>query len=228
MPDLARSAGVPAQLANEDYVEALARIVYYWGYPAVDGFGRTSMWEIMKDGPGTMLGTPARRADEHDAAASPTTCRRRSASSSRRTTTRSTASGFADLGAEPAVIQTPTDAPPGHYWTIQIVDVFTNVDPSARLGLGHAGRQVPAGRPRLEGREAGRLHRHAAHADQLSAASSGAASRRARRRRRPRRVAVLNQIGMYPLSKNQPGRAISTARPSRATSRLSARRDRRR
>ena len=35
--------------------------------------------------------------------------------------------GFADLGAEPAVIQTPVDAPKGHYWTIQIVDVFTNV-----------------------------------------------------------------------------------------------------
>ena len=32
--DLPRSAGVPAQLANEDYVKALARIVYYWAYPA--------------------------------------------------------------------------------------------------------------------------------------------------------------------------------------------------
>jgi hypothetical protein len=31
--DLPRSAGVPALLANEAYVEALARIVYYWGYP---------------------------------------------------------------------------------------------------------------------------------------------------------------------------------------------------
>ena len=28
--DLPRSAGIPAQLANEDYVEALARVVYYW------------------------------------------------------------------------------------------------------------------------------------------------------------------------------------------------------
>ena len=33
--DLARSAGVTAQLADERYVEALACIVYYWG-PAVD------------------------------------------------------------------------------------------------------------------------------------------------------------------------------------------------
>ena len=52
--DLARSAGVPAQLANQDYVAALARVVYYWGYPAVDGFGRTNMWEIMKAGSGAM------------------------------------------------------------------------------------------------------------------------------------------------------------------------------
>jgi hypothetical protein len=41
----ARTAGVPAQLANEAYVEALARVVYYWGYPAVDSFGRTK-WQI--------------------------------------------------------------------------------------------------------------------------------------------------------------------------------------
>jgi hypothetical protein len=55
--DLSRSAGVPARLANEEYVEALARVVYYWAYPAVDIFGRTSMWKTMKDGPGMMLGT---------------------------------------------------------------------------------------------------------------------------------------------------------------------------
>ena len=42
--DLPRSLGVPAQLANERYVEALARVVYYWGYPAVETFGRTNMW----------------------------------------------------------------------------------------------------------------------------------------------------------------------------------------
>src|SRR6202008_1045265 len=54
--DLARAAGIPGRLANESYVEALARIVYYWAYPAVDVFGRTSMWELMKDGPGIMSG----------------------------------------------------------------------------------------------------------------------------------------------------------------------------
>src|SRR5262245_109527 len=54
--DLPLSAGVPAQLANEAYIEDLARIVYYWGYPAVDVMTRTSQWQTMKDGPGTVLG----------------------------------------------------------------------------------------------------------------------------------------------------------------------------
>jgi len=40
--DLAQSAGVPAQLANEQYIEALARIVYYWAYPDFDVMTRTS------------------------------------------------------------------------------------------------------------------------------------------------------------------------------------------
>jgi hypothetical protein len=30
-PDLKNAAGVPASIANERYVESLARIVYYWG-----------------------------------------------------------------------------------------------------------------------------------------------------------------------------------------------------
>ena len=56
-PDLANAAGVPAELANERYVEALAYIVYYWGYPAIDTFGRTSAWEVMKNaGPGATMG----------------------------------------------------------------------------------------------------------------------------------------------------------------------------
>ena len=50
--DLARSGGLPARLANEAYVEALARIVYYWGYAAVDQRGRHGMWDMAKDEPG--------------------------------------------------------------------------------------------------------------------------------------------------------------------------------
>ena len=54
-PDLANAAGVPAQLANEKYVESLARILYYWGCPAVDTFGRTSGWQLMNE-PGATMG----------------------------------------------------------------------------------------------------------------------------------------------------------------------------
>jgi hypothetical protein len=46
---------MPARLANEEYVEALARLVYYWAYPAIDVTSRTSMWELMKEGPGLMF-----------------------------------------------------------------------------------------------------------------------------------------------------------------------------
>ena len=54
--DLPRSGGVPAQLANDEYVEGLARLVYYWGYPAIDVMTRTGQWETLKQGPGTVLG----------------------------------------------------------------------------------------------------------------------------------------------------------------------------
>ena len=53
--DLARSAGTAARLADEAYVEAMARIVYYWAYPAIDVLSRTSQWETMKAGPGLMV-----------------------------------------------------------------------------------------------------------------------------------------------------------------------------
>ena len=124
--DLARSAGVPARLANEAYVEALARIVYYWAYPAVDIFGRTIMWETMKDGPGMMLGTAP------GAPVNTSSCLTDYLPPAQRivvTPNNDTFYGvsFVDLGREPVVIQTPMDVPQGHYWTIQIADVFTNV-----------------------------------------------------------------------------------------------------
>ncbi len=70
---LARSAGVPATLAAESYVEALARIVYYWGYPAVDTFGRTNMWEIMDGKTGLQLGLLPGAAKKITQVPSPTT-----------------------------------------------------------------------------------------------------------------------------------------------------------
>ncbi|KAB1072516.1 DUF1254 domain-containing protein [Methylobacterium planeticum] len=201
--DLARSAGVPALLANEAYVEALARVVYYWGYPAVDGFGRTNMWEIMKEKPGAMLGLLP------GAPMNTTGCLADYISPSQRwvvTPNNDTVygAGFANLAVEPAVIQTPVGAPQGHYWTIQIVDVFTNV--VHQFGSASA---TPGGKFLLVGPDwqgatpdgfLGILRMPTNIAGVLPrsfAARSPEAKVRA--------VAVLDQIGMYPLSKDQPG-----------------------
>jgi steroid delta-isomerase-like uncharacterized protein len=35
--------------SDRQFVESLARIVYYWGYLAVDTFGRTSTWQLMTE-----------------------------------------------------------------------------------------------------------------------------------------------------------------------------------
>jgi len=125
--DLANAAGVPARLANEKYVESLARIVYYWAYPAVDAFGRTSSWEVMKAaGPGATMGlfpgAPKNMMgylDDHMSSAQRKVV----------TPNSDTIYGvcFADLTQEAVVVQTPGDAPAGHYWTIQICDPFTTV-----------------------------------------------------------------------------------------------------
>ena len=126
-PDLPNAAGVPAKLANERFVESLARVVYYWGYPAVDGFGRTSAWEVMKTaGPGATLGlfpgAPKNMLGYLDDYMSP---------AQRKVVTPNSdtiyGAGFADLAAEPVVVQTPSDVPTGHYWTIQMADLFTTV-----------------------------------------------------------------------------------------------------
>jgi hypothetical protein len=40
--DLPHAAGVAAQVRSEGYVEALARVVFYWAYPGVEAFDRTT------------------------------------------------------------------------------------------------------------------------------------------------------------------------------------------
>jgi len=143
--DLARSAGVPAQLANKEYVEALARIVYYWGYPAIDVMTRTSQWELMKDGPGAVVGVfpggPVNTSGCLSDYMSPT--QRMVVTPNNDTIYMS---GFADLGREPVVVQTPTNAPKGHYWTIQMADVFTNVIHQIGSAAGTpGGKHLPVG-----------------------------------------------------------------------------------
>jgi hypothetical protein len=124
--DLPLSAGVPAQLANEAYVEDLARLVYYWGYPAVDVMTRTSQWQTMKEGPGTVLGVfPGGPVNTSGCLSDYMAPSQRMVVTPNNDTIYM--SGLADLGREPAVIQTPATVPSEHYWTIQIADVFTNV-----------------------------------------------------------------------------------------------------
>jgi hypothetical protein len=201
--DLARSAGVPARLANEAYVEALARVVYYWAYPGVDVFGRTSMWETMKDGPGMMLGTAP------GGPVNTSSCRTDYLPPAQRivvSPNNDTFYGvtFVDLGREPVVVQTPTDVPQGHYWTIQIADIFTTVIHQ----LGSASK-TPGGKFLLVGPD-WKDQKPDGFVDILRLPTNyGGAFQRSFAARTPearaRVIAVLDQMGVYPLSKNQPG-----------------------
>jgi hypothetical protein len=201
--DLPRSAGIPALLANEDYVEALARVVYYWAYPAVDVFGRTSMWETMKDGPGLMLGVAP------GAPVNTSGCLSDYLPPSQRivvTPNNDTFYGvsFIDLGREPVVIQTPLDAPAGHYWTIQIADVFTNV--IHQLGSASG---TPGGKYLLVGPDwAGETPAGFIDVLRLPTNYGGVFPRSFAARTpegRSQAIAVLDRMGVYPLSQNQDG-----------------------
>jgi hypothetical protein len=201
--DLPRSAGMPAQLANEAYVEALARVVYYWAYPAVDMFGRTSMWETMKNGPGMMLGTAP------GGPVNTSSCLTDYLPPTQRivvTPNNDTFYGatFVDLGREPVVIQTPTEVPKGHYWTIQIADVFTNVIHQLGSASGTPGGKFLLAGPDWSGEKPDgfidilRLPTNYGGAFQRSfAARTPEAKARA--------IAVLDRMGVYPLSQNPPG-----------------------
>ena len=201
-PDLANSGGVAAKLANQAYVEALAKVVFYWGYPAVDTFGRTDAWEVMKDGPGATMGlfpgAPKNTMAYLDDYMSP---------AQRKVVTPNAdtiyGAGFADLAVDAVVVQTPTDAPDGHYWTIQIVDLFTTV--THQLG---SASKTPGGKFLLVGpdwngdKPEGFIDvlRSPTNIAVLMGRSFTAHSAEAKAQAR----AVLNQIGVYPLAQNTP------------------------
>ena len=113
---------------------------------------------------------------------------------------------FVDLGRRAGGRPDADDVPEGHYWVMQIADVFTNVDRTLGSAWEHAGRQVPARRPGLAGREAGRLHRHHPAFDQLRRRLPAQLRGAYARRQGARAIAVQNQMGVYPLSQNQAGR----------------------
>jgi hypothetical protein len=214
--DLADAGGVPARLANERYVDSLARIVYYWGYPAVDALGRTSSWEVMKAaGPGATLGlvpgAPKNMMGYLDDHMPP---------AQRKVVTPNNDTiygvGFADLTEEAVVVQTPSDVPQGHYWTIQICDLFTTVIHQ----LGSASK-TPGGKFLLVG-----PHRTGAKPDDfidlLRSPTNitgvfGPASRRtpASRRRAPGPCSIRSASSRR--AATDPGHCASIARRARAT-----------
>lgn len=202
-PDLANSGGVAAKLANQAYVEALAKIVFYWGYPAVDTFGRTDAWEVMKDGPGATMGlfpgSPKNVMGYLDDYMSP---------AQRKVVTPNSDTIYGvsvtDLTDEGVVIQTPTDVPPGHYWTIQIADLFTTV--IHQLGSASA---TPGGKFLLVGPdwrgEKPEGFVEVLHSSTNIALAMGRSFMARSPESKAQARAVLNQIGVYPLSQDAPG-----------------------
>ena len=204
-PHLKNAAGVPASIANERYVESLARVVYYWGYPAVDTWGRTSAWEVMKDaGPGATMGLfpggPKNRLGYLDDYIPP---------SQRKVVTPNNdtiyGAGFADLAEDSVVVQTPIDAPAGHYWTIQIVDLFTSVTHQLGSASGTPGGKYLLVGPDWQGRTPEGfidVLRSTTHLAGVFGRSYTAHTPESKQQAR----AVLDQIGMYPLREDSPMR----------------------
>ncbi|MEP9357358.1 DUF1254 domain-containing protein [Sphingomonas sp. KR3-1] len=204
-PALANGGGVPASIASARYVEALARVVYMWGHPLVNTFGRSSTWALMEGhGPGMAMGlfpgAPKNWMGYVDDYLPP---------SQRHVVTpnNDTIYGacFGDLGAEPVVIQTPDDVPAGHYWTIQIVDAFTTVVHQ----LGSASGTVPGKYlwvgPDWQGvapEEFVEVLRSPTNIGVAMARSFAAHTEEGKAAAR----AVLDQMGAYPLSADAPGR----------------------
>ena len=203
-PKLKNAAGVPATLANEAYVEALGRIVYYWGYPAVDAFGRTSGWELMKkSGPGATMGlfpgAPKNEMGYLDDYMPP---------SQRKVVTPNNDTiygvGFADTREEPAVIQTPSDVPKGHYWTIQICDAFTSVIRQLGSASGTPGGKFLLVGPDWKGelpKGFVEIIKSPTHVVGVFGRSYTAHTPESKTEAR----AVLNQIGMVPLTEDKTG-----------------------
>jgi hypothetical protein len=201
--DLARSAGVPAQLANEEYIEGLARLVYYWGYPAVDVMTRTSQWETMKQGPGAVLGVfPGGPVNTGGCLSDYMAPSQRMVVTPNNDTIYM--SGFTDLGREPAVIQTPATVPAQHYWTIQIADVFTNVIHQIGSAAGTPGGKYLLVGPDWKGQKPAEfvdVLRMPTNIGWVAGRSFAAHTAEAK----AQAVTVLDQMRIFPLSQNGPG-----------------------
>jgi hypothetical protein len=201
-PNLARSASVPAVLGYRAYVAALAKVIYYWGYPFVDITGRTSQWQVMKE-PGTLAGlVPAGPMGKMGYLSDYFPRSQRWVVTPNNDTIYTSALG--DLSKGPIVIQTPTEVPKGQYWTVQIADGFSNVIHQ----LGSRAR-TPGGKfllvgPEWEGTSPEGfvdVLRMPTNLVWVPARCFVAPTPESR----TQSLAVLGQIGMYPLSENLPG-----------------------
>lgn len=201
-PNLPRSASVPAVLGYRAYVAALAKVVYYWGYPFVDATGRTSQWQVMKDR-GSLAGLVPAGPMGHAGYLSDYMPRNQ-----RWVVTPNNdtfyGSGLADLGQGPLVVQTPTEVPKGQYWTIQIVDAFTNVIHQLGSRAGTAGGKHLLVGPDWDGKKPEEfvdVLRMPTNLTWFAPRSFAAPTPEGR----AQSLAVLGQIGTYPLSDNKPG-----------------------
>ena len=112
---------------------------------------------------------------------------------------------FLDLGREPVVVQTPADVPEGHYWVMQITDVFTNVVRTLGSAWG-----TPGGKYLLVGPDwQGDKPQGFEEVIRLTTNYGGIFPRSFAARTpdgRARAIAVQDQMGVYPLSQNQESR----------------------
>ena len=113
--------------------------------------------------------------------------------------------GFADTREEPAVIQTPSDVPEGHYWTIQICDLFTTVIRQLGSASETKGGKFLLVGPDWQGEKPDgfiEVIKSPTHVVGVFGRSYTAHTPDSKKQAR----AVLNQIGLVPLSENKSGR----------------------
>jgi hypothetical protein len=102
------------------------------------------------------------------------------------------------------VIQTPSEVPDGHYWTIQIVDLFTTVTHQLGSASGTPGGKFLLVGPNWAGDKPSDFI-DVLHSPTNLAGVFGRSFAAHTLEAKTRARAVLNQIGMVPLSQNTPG-----------------------
>ncbi len=202
-PKLPRAESVPAQLSYQEFVSTLGKLVYYWGYPLVDVYGRTQPLSEVKQ-PGVFFGLiPLAPINQMGYLSFYLPSSQRWVVSPNHDTIYG--NSFIDLNQGPVVVQAPIDVPGKHYWTIQIADAFTNV--IHQLGSRSktkGGKYLLVG-PDWQGKvdQGGfvEILRSPTHLNWIAARSFMALTNESQ----DKAIQVLSQIGVYPLTDNKPG-----------------------